>query len=111
LGLSRSVLLGIILLSVGPLFTATALLLEWGVNQQLWLSVFLLAIPVSVLFVLTKFKQLYTLSKNYEASEKNRGDLREKIVDLSSENPKWIMIVTQTYSILSIILLGSKFIL
>ena len=110
LGLSRSTFLGIVLLSVGPLFTGTALLLEWGVNQQLWLSVFLLAIPVSVLFVLRKFKQLYSLSKNYEASEKNRADLREKIVDLSSDNPKWIMIVTQTYSILSIILLASKFI-
>jgi len=111
MGLSRSALLGIVLLSVGPLFTGTALLLEWGVNQQLWLSVFLLAIPVSVLFVLGKFKQLYSLSKNYEASDKNRVDLREKIVDLSSDNPKWIMIVTQTYSILSIILLASKFIL
>ena len=111
MGLSRSALLGIVLLSVGPLFTGTALLLEWGVNQQLWLSVFLLTIPISVLFVLGKFRQLYSLSKNYEASEKNRADLREKIVDLSSDNPKWIMIVTQTYSILSIILLASKFIL
>ena len=45
LGLSRSSFLGIILLCVGPLFTGTALLLEWWVNQQLWLSVFLLAIP------------------------------------------------------------------
>jgi len=111
LGLSRSALLGIVLLSVGPLFTGIALLLEWWANQQLWLSVFLLAIPVSVLFVLGKFKKLHSLSKNYEVSEKNRADVREKIVDLSSENPKWIMIVTQTYSILSVILLASKFIL
>ena len=110
LGLSRSSFLGIILLCVGPLFTGTALLLEWWANQQLWLSVFLLAIPLSVLFVLRKFKQLYSLSKNYEASEKKRDNLRKKIVDLSSDNPKWIMIVTQTYSILSIILLVSKFI-
>ena len=99
------------MLCIGPLFTGTALLLEWWVNQQLWLSVFLLAIPVSVLFVLGKFRKLYSLSKNYEVSEKNRSDFREKIVDLSSDNPKWIMIVTQTYSILSIMLLASKFIL
>ena len=110
LGLSRSSFLGIILLCIGPLFTGTALLLEWWVNQQLWLSVFLLAIPVSVLFVLGKFRKLYSLSKSYEVSEKNRSDFREKIVDLSSDNPKWILIVTQTYSILSIILLVSKFI-
>ena len=111
LGLSRSALLGIVLLSVGSLFTGTALLLEWSANQQLWLSVFLLGIPLSVLFVLGKFRQLYSLSKNYEASERNGSDLREKIVNLSSDNPKWIMIVTQTYSILSILLLASKFIL
>ena len=111
LGLSKSTLLGIVLLIVGPLFTAIALLLEWWVNQQLWLSVFLIAIPVSVLFVLGKFRKLYSLSKNYEVSEKNQPHFREKIVNLSSDNPKWIMIVTQTYSILSIILLASKFIL
>lgn len=111
LGLSRSALLGIVLLSVGSLFTGTALLLEWSANQQLWLSVFLLGIPLSVLFVLGKFRQLYSLSKNYEASERNGSDLREKIVNLSSDNPKWIMIVTQTYSLLSILLLASKFIL
>jgi 4-hydroxybenzoate polyprenyltransferase len=110
LGLSRSALLGIVLLSVGSLSTGIALLLEWGVNQQLWLGVFLLGIPLSVLFVLGKFRQLYSLSKNYEASDKNGSDLREKIVDLSSDNPKWIMIVTQTYSILSILLLVSRFI-
>lgn len=111
LGLSRSALLGIVLLSVGSLFTGTALLLEWSANQQLWLSVFLLGIPLSVLFVLGKFRQLYSLSKNYEAFERNGSDLREKIVNLSSDNAKWIMIVTQTYSILSILLLASKFIL
>lgn len=111
LGLSRSALLGIALLSVGSLFTGTALLLEWSTNQQLWLSVFLLGIPISVLFVLGKFKQLYSLSKNYEASDENGSDFKEKIVGLSSENPKWIMMVTQTYSMLSILLLASRFIL
>ena len=110
LGLSRSALLGIILLSVGSLCTGMALLLNWSVNQQLWLGVFLLGIPVSVLFVLGKFRQLYSLSKRYETANKNESDLREKIVDLSSDNPKWIMIVTQTYSILSILLRASKFI-
>jgi len=111
IGLSKSALLGIVLLSVGSLCTGMALLLNWSINQQLWLGVFLLGIPFSVLFVLRKFRQLYSLSKNYETSGKNESDLREKIVDLSSDNPKWIMIVTQTYSILSILLLVSKFII
>jgi 4-hydroxybenzoate polyprenyltransferase len=109
LGLSRSALLGIVLLSVSSLCTGMALLLNWIVNQQVWLGIFLLGIPISVLFVLGKFRHLYSLSKNYEASNKNGSDLREKIVDLSSDNPKWIMMVTQTYSILSILLLASKF--
>ena len=86
-----------------------ALLLNLTLNQQLWLSAFLLGIPLAVFFVLGKFRQLYSLSKNYETSDKNESNLREKIVDLSSDNPKWIMIVTQTYSILSILLLASKF--
>ena len=111
LGLSKSTLFGIVLLIIGPLFTAIALLLEWWVNQQLWLSGFLFAIPISVLFVLGKFRKLYWLSKNYEVSKTNRSDFRQKIVELSSDNPKWIMIVTQTYSMLSLILFASKFLL
>ena len=67
--------------------------------------------PVSVLLVLGKFRKLYSLSKSYEVSKNNQFDFKEKIVELSSDNPKWIMIVTQTYSVLSIILLASKFIL
>ncbi|MCW4008185.1 MAG: UbiA family prenyltransferase [Candidatus Bathyarchaeota archaeon] len=108
LGLSRSALLGIILLSIGSLFTGTALFLEWSVDQQVWLSVFLLGIPVSVLFVLNKLWHLYSLSKSYETSH-DSAELRERIVDLASDNPKWIMMVTQTYSILSVLLLASKF--
>jgi 4-hydroxybenzoate polyprenyltransferase len=110
LGLSRSALLGIVLLGVGSLFTGLALLLNWVMSQQLWLGVFLLGIPLAVLFVLGKFRQLYSLSKSFEVSNENKSDLREKIVDVSSDNPKWIMMVTQTYSILSILLLVSKFI-
>jgi 4-hydroxybenzoate polyprenyltransferase len=110
LGLSRATLLGIILVSVGAAFTGTGLLLEWVSKQQPWLGIFLLLIPVAVLFVTGKFRQLYSLSKNYETTDKRQTILEEKIVDLSSDNPKWIMIVTQTYSALSILLLASKFI-
>jgi 4-hydroxybenzoate polyprenyltransferase len=111
LGLSRATLSGIILLSVGAVLTGTTLLLEWSFSQQLWFGIFVLAIPMAVVFVLTKFRKLYFLSKEYETSnDQDRGVLEEKILNLSSDNPKWIMLVTQTYSLLSIMLLVSKFI-
>ena len=111
LGLSRATLLGIILLSAGAVLTGTALFLEWFFNQQLWFSILILAIPIAVVFILAKFRKLHSLSKKYETSnDQNRSVLEEKIVNLSSDNPKWIMLVTQTYSLLSIMLLVSKFI-
>ncbi len=111
LGLARATLLGIILLSAGAVLTGTALFLEWSFNQQLSFSIFILAMPIAVVFVLAKFKKLHALSKEYETSnDQNCSVLEEKIVILSSDNPKWIMLVTQTYSVLSIMLLVSKFI-
>ncbi|UCE96929.1 MAG: UbiA family prenyltransferase [Candidatus Bathyarchaeota archaeon] len=110
LGLSGASLLGIILLSIGAALTGTALFLEWFFSQQSWLSIMILVIPIPVLFVLSKFRKLYSLSKEYEASnDQERRVLEEKIVNLSTDNPKWIMLITQTYSLLSIMLLASKF--
>ncbi len=110
LGLARASFLGIVLLAAGAIMTGAAFLLEWTYGQQLWLCILLLAIPVSVLFVLGKFKKLYSLSKEY-TSTKSQNSLAEDIVSLSAHNPQWIMLVTQTYSFLSIILLASKFLL
>ena len=110
LGLSRATLLGIILLSVGAGLTGIALFLEWFFNQQLLFTMFILLIPIAVVFILGKFRRLLSLSKKYETmNNQNRRVLEEKIVNLSSDNPKWIMLVTQTYSLLSIMLLVSKF--
>jgi len=110
LGLVQASLLGIILLTAGAILTGTAFFFEWAYGQHSWLSVFLLAIPVTVIFVLRKFKKLYSLSKEH-ASSKSRTSVAEDIVSLSAHNPQWIMLVTQTYSIMSIILLISKFLL
>ncbi len=110
LGLVQASLLGIVLLTVGAIFTGTAFLLEWTYGQHVWLGVFLLAIPVTVIFVLRKFKRLYSLSKE-QASSKGKSSVVEDIVSLSANNPQWIMMVTQTYSAMSIILLLSKFLL
>jgi len=110
LGLVKASLLGIVLLTAGAALTGTAFFLEWAYSGHSWLSVFLLAMPVAVLFVLGKFKKLYVLSKEH-ASSKSRNSVAEDIVSLSAHNPQWIMLITQTYSLMSIILLLSKFLL
>jgi len=110
LGLVKASFLGIVLLTAGAIFTGTAFLLEWTYRQHLWLSVLLLAIPVAVTFVLGKFRKLYYLSKEHTSS-KSQTSVSEDIVSLSANNPQWIMLVTQTYSAMSIILLLSKFLL
>ncbi len=110
LGLVKASFLGIVLLTTGAIFTGTAFILEWTYKQHLWLTVFLLNIPVAVIYVLRKFKRLYSLSKEY-ASSKDKGYVEGDIMSLSANNPQWIMLVTQTYSAMSIILLLSKFLL
>jgi len=110
LGLVKASLLGIVLLTAGAILTGTAFFFEWAHGEHSWLSVFLLAIPVVVLFVLIKFNKLYSLSKEH-ASSKSQNFVAENIVSLSAHNPQWIMLVTQTFSLMSIILLISKFLL
>lgn len=110
LGLVKASMLGIVLLTAGAILTATAFFLEWTYGQHPWLSVFLLAMPVAVVFVLRKFKKLHSLSKEHSSS-KSQSSVAEDIVSLSAHNPQWIMLVTQTYSLMSIILLIGKFLL
>jgi 4-hydroxybenzoate polyprenyltransferase len=112
LGLTRAALMGIILLGAGAALTSIGLFLEWYSSQLIVFGLFVLAIPVVVIFVLLKFIKLYGLTKAYESSEGQiQSDLQGRIADLSAENPKWIMLVTQTYSALWILLLISKFVL
>jgi len=109
LGLVKASFLSITLLAVGAALTVTAFFFELAYGRHPLPSVFLLAVPVVVFFVMTKFKQLYSLSKEYVAS-KHENSIAEQIVSLSAHNPQWIMLITQTYSIMSIILLVGKFI-
>ena len=110
LGLVKASILAIALLTTGATLTAIAFLLQFTYAQHSFLSILLFAIPAAGFFVLKQFRKLYSLSKEYIAS--NNSDLiEEKIVNLSAHNPQWIMIITQTYSIISIILLLSKFLL
>ena len=109
LGLVNASFLSIILLTTGAILTVTAFFFEMAYGSHPFSSVFLFAIPVAVFFVMTKFKKLYSLSKEYVAS-KHQSSVAEQIVSLSAHNPQWIMLITQTYSLMSIILLVSKFI-
>jgi len=108
LGLVKASSLGMVLLSVGSTFFGTAFLLEFAYGHHPLLSVFLFALPVAVLIVLGKFKRLYSLCREYQRSQ-GQSSIAQEITRLSAHNPQWIMLITQTYSFLSIILLVSKF--
>ena len=72
--------------------------------------IFLIPVLVAVLFVLGQFNKLHTLSREHVRSEENES-IRNEILRLSAQNPRWIMMVTQTYSLVSIVLLIAKFLL
>ena len=110
LGLVKASILAIALLTTGATLTTIAFLLQFTYAQHPFLSILLIAIPVAGFYVLKQFRKLYSLSKEYIASNSS-SLIEEKIVSLSAHNPQWIMIITQTYSIISIILLLSKFLL
>lgn len=108
LGLVKTSLLSIVLLTTGALLTGVAFFLEWTYSQRSWLNIFLLTIPLAVICVLEKFKRLYSLSKQLAASD-IQSPIAENLVNLSAQNPRWIMLVTQTCCLMPIILLLSKF--
>ncbi len=110
LGLVKASVLAIALLIVGATFTAIGFLLQFTNSQHSILIIFLVAIPVAVFFVLKQFIKLHALSKEYSKSNDSKT-IRERIVNLSEHNSQWIMIITQTYSAISIIFLLSKFFL
>jgi 4-hydroxybenzoate polyprenyltransferase len=110
LGLVKASILAIALLTTGATLTAVAFLLQFTQAQHPLLSILLAAIPVASFAVLRQFRKLYSLSKEYSMSNSN-SSVEENIVHLSARNPQWIMIITQTYSVISIVLLLSKFLL
>lgn len=110
LGLVKASILAMVLLTTGAVLTAIAFLLQFAQAQHPLLSILLAAIPVAGFVVLKQFRRLYYLSKEYAASSRD-GSIERTIVNLSSHNPQWIMIITQTYSAISIILLLSKYFL
>jgi len=110
LGLVTASFLGIVFLSTGAILTVTSFLLKFMYDGHLILALFLLSIPVAVLIVLRNFRKLYILSKKFVRNGEQRS-CADEIVALSANNPRWIMLVTQTYSFISVLLLVSKFLL
>lgn len=107
LGLVNASFLSMVLLILGAIFIGTAFLLTFAFGKYPWLSVLLLAVPIAVSFVLVKFRKLHSMSKELARSN-TQDSVSEEIVRFSAHNPQWIMVITQTYSFLSIILLVSK---
>jgi hypothetical protein len=44
------------------------------------------------------------------AASENSESLKERIISLSTHNPQWIMLVTQSYNLIAIVLFISKFV-
>ncbi len=109
LGLVKSSVFSIVLLLAGGVVTVAAFLLGFVVNSHPILGVCLIAVAVADFLVLRGYLKLYRMIKDYAASELK--GVAESIMDLSSHNPRWIMLVTQTYSVISLVLLLSKFLL
>ena len=108
LGLVKATLFSIILLSLGGIFIGIAFFITFAYGQYPLLSLLALAIAATDLIVLRKLKKLYALSKEHENSNA-QNSIAQEITSFSADNPKWIMLVTQTYSFISIIMLASKF--
>ena len=109
LGLVKASFLSIVLLSLGGTLIGGAFFATFihGHYPILSLTVFIIAIADFI--VLQKLLKLFKLSKKYMYS--NKDSIAQEITIFSANNPKWIMVVTQTYSLVSIIMLVSKFLL
>jgi 4-hydroxybenzoate polyprenyltransferase len=106
IGLTKSSLVSIILLIAGGALNGTALFLGLFYGRYPILSIFLIVVVAAISIVLKQFVKLYRLCKEYDVN--NNEMTAQAISDLSANNPKWIMLVTQTYSILSLVLLVGR---
>ncbi|UCC59017.1 MAG: UbiA family prenyltransferase [Candidatus Bathyarchaeum sp.] len=107
LGLVKSSLFSIMLLSAGGILAGTGLFLKlvYGSQPLLIVSFFVMAIVYG--FVLRKYKRLYSLSKK-PLTAGNPSSGAQEIENLSAQNPQWITIITQTIVFMCLILLVSK---
>ncbi len=105
LGLKNASLFAMTLLTSGLALMATAFTLALAGKQPLLLA-FLLAISAADAYVFGNIRKLHTLSSQYEHT--NESHFAEEIVELSTHNPKWITLVSQSIVLMSVVLLVSK---
>ena len=108
LGLKNAALLELAMLSLGGILCATGFALQFTTESLAVLSAFLLIMAAAYTYILSKYLKLYKLSKKLNSTE-NKSEAEQKIVQLATENPKWITLITQSIVIISLVLLVSKF--
>ena len=107
LGLARASLLGIVLLSAGGILSGAAFFLALASMNRLPLVIFLPAMAVADYMVLREYRKLYSLSKLYASN--GQDSIKQDIVGLSANNPKWITMVSQAIVLMSIVFIVGKF--
>ena len=105
LGLPRAAILAMVLLPAGLMISGAALLSTPGFSGSAF-GVSLAAMILANLYVLRKYSQLYRLCRMHSVT-KDEG-LYGRIVELSSENPKWITLVSQASLLVNLVLAAAK---
>jgi len=75
--------------------------------NRLLLAIFLLVMAVADYMVLREYRKLYSLCKLYASN--GQESLKQDIVKLSANNPKWITMVSQALVLMSIVFMVGKF--
>ncbi|MGB9133981.1 MAG: UbiA family prenyltransferase, partial [Candidatus Bathyarchaeia archaeon] len=107
LGLTRASLSSITLLSAGGLLCGAGFLLKLVSSPYPALAILLSVMVAAYAIILRKCVKLYLLSREYVHS-KAQDSAAQNIIELSSNNPKWITLITQTIVFMSLVLLASK---
>ena len=107
LGLPHAAVAGMVLLIAGLVISGAALL-SMPVFSGSLLSLCLVAMVVANAAVLRQYHRLYRLSRAHSVSQDQ--DLYRKVVELSSQNPKWITLVSQASVLVHLVLIGAKFV-
>ena len=109
LGLSRATLLAIALLALGATLSISAFLMTPVITKNPLLMLAPFTMVGADLYIFREYFKLYNLAKRHEAEEvDSKGLIGEMMVELSSENPKWITITTQAIIFVNLIYLAGK---
>jgi 4-hydroxybenzoate polyprenyltransferase len=109
LGLSRATLLAFALLTVGAGLSIAAFLMTPVFTNNPLLMLAPLAMVAADLYIFRAYYKLYNLSRRQEVEEGDvKGVVGEEVVELSSQNPKWITVATQAIVFVNLIYFVGK---